>query len=335
MDIRNKIIIIGNPVAGGGALAKIRKAEGILKRRGYDVELQLTSQKGDAESFAREAAALSGIMVIAAGGDGTYNEVANGLLHSSTPLAILPLGTTSVLAREFGIPLDTERALESALSGRIETVHLGRITCHKIAAPSSRNVQQGISSQITRHFLLMAGIGYDADAVYGVNEKVKKYSGKLAYILSGIAAIMNYSPGPLTLKATVGNQADIEGGRFRVHPDYCSVSGNILKSTGYIVIASNASCYGGNFKIAPDASLTSPYVYVFATHNKGKVDLIRYLTAIISGKTLNLRDISYFRTAEMTIEGNSHIQLDGDYAGTTPAKIDVVQNALKLVVPGR
>ena len=99
-----KIIIIGNPIAGGGARKKILRASSILKASGIDAELKFTARKGDAESFAREASGLADTMVIAAGGDGTYNEVANGLLFSDTPLAILPLGTTSVLARELGIP---------------------------------------------------------------------------------------------------------------------------------------------------------------------------------------------------------------------------------------
>jgi diacylglycerol kinase (ATP) len=326
-----RIIVIGNPVAGGGARGEISKAFSILKALGCDAELKFTSQKGDAEFFAREASASPNTLIIAAGGDGTYNEVANGLLHSDTPLAILPVGTTSVLARELGIPLNTEKALEVALHGRIEKVHLGRISW----IPSSRTFDKEMteSLQTTRHFLLMAGIGYDGSAVYGVNEMLKKYSGKMAYILSGFWSIINYHPGPLMVSAEIGDREDIEGGRFRIQRHYCSVNRDSLHSTGYTVIVSKAACYGGDMKITPDASLTSPYLYVFVGHKKGRLDLIRHLAAIVSGRTLNLKDISYFRTDKITIEGNSHIQLDGDYAGTTPATIDIVRNALNLVVP--
>jgi diacylglycerol kinase family enzyme len=96
---------------------------------------------------------------------------------------------------------------------------------------------------------------------------------------------------------------------------------------------SKAACYGGDMKITPDASLASPFLYVFVGHKKGRLNLIQHLVAIIAGRTLTLKDISYFRTDEITIEGNSHNQHDGDYAATTPVKIDVVRNALKLVVP--
>jgi len=326
-----RIVVIGNPVAGGGARGEISKAFSILKALGCDAELKFTSQKGDAESFAREVSANFDTLVIAAGGDGTYNEVANGLLHSDTPLAILPVGTTSVLARELGIPLNTEKALEVALHGRIEKVHLGRISWMPSSLTFNKKMTRSI--QTTRHFLLMAGIGYDGSAVYGVNETLKKYSGKMAYILSGFCSIIKYHPGPLMVSAEIGDREDIEGGSFRIQRHYCSANRDSLHSTGYTVIVSKAACYGGSMKITPDASLTSPYLYVFIGHKKGRLDLIRHLAAIISGRTLNLKDISYFRTEKITIEGNSHIQLDGDYAGTTPAKIDIVRNAMKIVVP--
>jgi diacylglycerol kinase family enzyme len=320
-------------VAGGGAKRKISTAFSILKSLGLDAELKFTSKKGDAESFAREESTNADTLVIAAGGDGTYNEVANGLLHSDTPLAILPVGTTSVLARELGIPLNTERALEVALHGKTQKVHLGRISW----IPSSRISDRQITecNQTTRHFLLMAGIGYDGSAVYRVNEKLKKYSGRMAYILSGFCSIINYHPGPLMISAEIRDREDIEGGRFRIQRHDCSVNHDSLHSTGYTVIVSKAACYGGDMKITPDATLTSPYLYVFVGHKKGRLDLIRYLAAIVSGRTLDLNDISYFRTAKITIEGMSHIQLDGDYAGTTPATIDIVRNALKVVVPDK
>ena len=176
-----KIVLIGNPVAGGGAYKKICAAEAYMRNRGLEVDVMLTSRRGDAESFAKDAKVLPNTMVLAAGGDGTYNEVANGLLHSETPMAILPLGTTSVLAREIGIPLNTREALEAALTGRAECVSLGRITYQ----PGSDLEKK---PAVSRHFLLMAGLGYDGDAVYGVNVRLKNLSGQAAYVLSGLSA---------------------------------------------------------------------------------------------------------------------------------------------------
>jgi diacylglycerol kinase family enzyme len=326
-----KIVLIGNPVAGGGALKKIRSAETTLRSRGFEVDVMLTSRRGDAESFARNAATLSNTIVIAAGGDGTYNEAANGLLHSETPLAILPLGTTSVLARELGIPLNTGKALDVALGGRTEKVSMGRITYQAASGRIDNSFEK--ESAITRHFLLMAGLGYDGDAVYGVNVKLKSLSGQAAYIFSGLGAMINYRPDELVIEAPVKDLDDITGGRFRIHPEHVSLTEGRLRANGFIAIISKAAAYGGNFSITPDADLKSPYLYVFLTHRKRKVDLMRLLWAIISGKSLGLRDISYFRTEDITIKGSCRIQIDGDYAGRAPAKIDVVQDALKLIVP--
>lgn len=306
------IILIGNPIAGGGALKKIKRAVNILKNRGFDVRLMLTAQKGDAESFARQISQESKIrsqecLVIAAGGDGTYNEVANGLVHSNIPMAILPLGTTSVLARELKIPSTIEGALNIALYRKAQTVHLGRITCNEFEVKSSEF--KNSSKLITRYFLLMAGIGFDGETVCGVNPWIKKIAGKGAYILSGIKTILRYTPSQITLKYDSEQQS------------------------GYNAIIGKASCYGGDFKITPDAKLTEPSFYVFLMHQKGRLNLIRYISEIIKGGHLKLKDISYFMASEIEIQGNAHIQIDGDYLGTTPAKIDLVPDALKLVTP--
>ena len=321
-----KVVLIGNPVAGGGALKQIRSAETSLRKRGLDVDVMLTSRRGDAEAFARDAKTLPDTIVIAAGGDGTYNEVANGLLHSETPMAILPLGTTSVLARELGIPMNSDKALEVALNGRTEHVSLGRIAYQSGSDPENK-------APVTRHFLLMAGLGYDGEAVYGVNARLKSLSGQTAYVFSGFGALLAHKPDELEIEATVKRSEDIKGAGFRLHEKHIVLTEGSLKASGYIAVVSKAAAYGGNYSITPDADLGSPYLYVFLFHRKRKIDLMRMLIAIVSGRSIGLKDISYFRTEEISIKGSCRIQIDGDYAGRAPAKIDVVRNALNLVVP--
>ncbi len=129
--MKKTVHLIVNPVAGGNAHSSIRKAQDIFAGAGYEVVLHLTTCKGDAEQFARGISAASGSripLVVAAGGDGTINEVANGLVGSPLPMAILPLGTTSVLAREIGMPLNSiAAAVEYALSEKPHPVSLGRV----------------------------------------------------------------------------------------------------------------------------------------------------------------------------------------------------------------
>jgi len=309
--LAEKIILIGNPIAGGGAAFKIKKASDFLINKGYDVKLMFTGRKGDAETFARGTAGQPIRLVIAAGGDGTYNEVANGLVGSSVPMAILPLGTTSVLAQELNIPLALKKALAVAINGAIQTVHLGKITFSRDDSLSHQ------TSRVTRYFLLMAGIGFDAEATMGVNERIKKFTGRGAYFLSGTKVLLHYSPSPITLS-------------FRQGPADSAPAGNV---NGYSAIIGKASYYGGTFKATPDARLTEPYFYVFVTHRKNRRSLFRYIIGVITGKNITFRDISYFKAGEIVVDGKSPVQIDGDYEGTTPAKVEIERNALKLVTP--
>lgn len=307
-----KIILIGNPIAGGGAALKIKKASDFLINKGYDVKMMFTGRKGDAEAFAEGAASQPVRLVIAAGGDGTYNEVANGLVRSSIPMAILPLGTTSVLARELHIPLALKKALTIAITGTIQTVHLGKITFSRDDTLSHQK------SLVTRYFLLMAGIGFDAEATLGVNERIKKFTGKGAYFLSGTNVLLHYSPEPVTLSVRQGFADPAPAGKLN----------------GYSVIIGKASSYGGTFKATPDARLTDPYFYVFVTHKKNRISLFRYIIGVITGKNITFRDISYLKAVEIVVDGKSPVQIDGDYEGTTPAKVEIERDALRLVTPG-
>lgn len=227
------VFIIANPVAGRSSVKKIEKALSLLKRMGYMPELLWTEERGDGIRLSKEILKNypSGSLhaVIAAGGDGTFNEVANGLIGTEIPMSILPLGTTNVLAKELGIPEDVENAL-SVIQKEPSTVFPARIKL----------------DGTERYFLLMAGIGFDGEAVYGVNKRLKRFSGKLAYILSGAKNFINYNPEPMKIKI-----------------DQTEVS-------GYNAVICKSACYGGYFTMAPDANLQEPSLYaVIFTGKRG------------------------------------------------------------------
>lgn len=287
-----KIFLIGNPVAGGGALKKIKKAEKVLKNIGLSVETLITEAQGDAEAYARKIkeSYCDSIAVFAAGGDGTYNEVVNGLAFSEIPMAVLPMGTTSVLAKELKIPHNIEKAVEISLRGEAHKIHLGRI----------KNIQK------ERLFILMAGIGFDGIAVYNV--KLKKHLKKIAYILSGIKTFLKYVP------------AELE------------IFNSIQKKANNIVVC-KSSCYGGSFKIAPDASLKDPFFYVIGSKTECKIPLALQILGVVFGFHLKLKNIDYFKAEALKIYGDAHVQIDGDYFGKTPVDIEIVKNSLNLIFP--
>lgn len=293
--MKSLIVFINNPTARTSSLEKVRQATAYLQKKGFETKLLYTERKGHAEELAREAAGKKPRLIIAAGGDGTINEVINGMVMSDIPLAILPLGTTNVLARELSIPDSVEGAMERAITGQVRTACLGRIEASSDHAP------------VVRHFCLMAGVGFDAKAVYDVNSTLKKVSGEGAYILSGIGNLIHYYPSELIF----------------------SVDGK--QHNGYAAIIGKASRYGGNFKITPDADISDPYFYLCIFKGRNRADLLRYAAGVIRGTHLKQKDVLYLKASQISITGNAHIQIDGDYLGTTPATITLVKNALRIV----
>lgn len=305
------VILIGNPVSGKGAPDKINEASRMLRSRGCDVQLMLTEKKGDAETFARQVSGSGNSgpekLIIAAGGDGTYNEVVNGIAGSDAAMAIIPLGTTNVLAKELGIPEDIHGAVDTALSNRNHSVALGRITMISNTGADA-GPEKGLQpSMISRYFVLMAGIGFDGEVVYRVKTGLKKYSGKGAYVWSGLDTLLKWKPEKL------------------------SVGMNNRSIEGYSAIIFNASKYAGHFIAAPDAVINEPYLYAFVMKGRKRADIVRYFVGIARNNHLRSDDIIYEKTDRIEISGNAHIQIDGDYAGKTPAKIETAPGALKLI----
>ncbi|MBI5188371.1 MAG: diacylglycerol kinase family lipid kinase [Nitrospirae bacterium] len=324
--MKSSIVFICNPAAKRASDRKIAQASRFLKLKGYEVEVFFTEQRGDAENFAKKISEKnselltlnSELLIIAAGGDGTFNEVINGIVGSKIPMAILPLGTTNVLAKELSIPEAVEGAMEVAISNTPKKVSLGKIVrssgfgVHRRQFTYNSSLP-GLAPQsgagVTRYFCLMAGIGFDGETVFRINETLKKVSGKGAYIYSGIKTLSKFNPYELTF--------DIDGKTY----------------SGYSAIIGKAAKYGGNFKVTPDARLTDPVLYICLFKGKKRSDIFRYVCGIVAGRHLRFSDVEYLKAESIEINGNAHIQIDGDYFGMTPAKIEVVPNILRLIYP--
>jgi YegS/Rv2252/BmrU family lipid kinase len=293
--MKSPAVLIVNPVARQASEKMILNASKLLRSASDEITVHLTQKKGDAEELAHKASRNGAALIIAAGGDGTVNEVINGIAHTDTLMAVLPMGTTNVLAKELGIPEDVTAAVKVAITGEAHTLSLGRITVEDPSSP------------VTRYFCLMAGIGFDGDAVYGFSKSAKGYSGKWAYILSGLKILLKYSPEPLI---------------FSVDGETC---------TGYSAIIGKASKYGGNFRITPDASLFNPDLYIYIMMGRGRFDILRYVSGIMMKRHLGFSDILYRRASSIKVNGQARIQIDGDYLGKTPATITIATNALRLI----
>ena len=289
------IIIISNPVSRTFSLKKVHLASDHLKQSGFETRLLFTERKGHGAELARSAMAENPRAIVAAGGDGTINEVINGMAGSDIPLGVLPLGTTNVLAKELQIPETVEGAVGRVVTGSLAAVSLGRIE---------------LSSQkpsVSRYFCLMAGIGFDARAVHGVSQGIKRLSGEGAYILSGIRSFIRYRPEELIFT--------IDGKEFK----------------GFAAIIGKASRYGGRYRVNPDADIRDPHFYLCILTGQSRADLLHFASGIIMGNHLKNPDVLYMKASHIEIQGSSDVQIDGDYFGITPATISVAPSALRLI----
>ncbi len=206
--MRKRIKLIANPVSGGDSRTRIEKAILFLEEAEAQVDLYLTTQRGDASVEAASLNPADYDLVIAAGGDGTLNEVANGLVGRGIPLAFIPLGTANVMAHEMGLPVTLEGVCHVAMYGDVRPITLAEID--------------------GRFFLMMAGVGLDAAAVRAVSSRLKRYAGKFAYLIAGLRALVTYRSAALQVQTAEGetlrashliiSNIQMYGGRFLLAP---------------------------------------------------------------------------------------------------------------------
>jgi YegS/Rv2252/BmrU family lipid kinase len=296
--MKSSAVLISNPIAYRASSKKIARASYYLQSKGYTVESLFSDKKGDAEALAHSAIQRSPSLIIAAGGDGTFNEVINGIAGSEIPMAILPLGTTNVLAKELGIPENVERSMDIAIKGIPRVVSLGKITLHQ-------------GSLKTRYFCMMAGIGFDAMTVFGLNKTFKKISGKGAHFYSGMKVLSRFRPAEVTF--TIGEKS------YR----------------GYSAVIGKGAKYGGHIKVTPDARLTDPNLYICIFKGKKRSDIFRYVMGVLTKSHLSFKDIEYRMAQKIQVDGSAHVQIDGDYLGMTPAIIETAPVTVRLIYPDR
>lgn len=288
-------MLVFNPTAGQAETLEreLEVAASVWREQGWRVVLEPTRAAGDGRRLARLAAEQGYHLVIAAGGDGTINEVINGLVGSQTALATLPLGTMNVWARELGLPLQPRAAATALLSWKPRPIDLGRAGEH--------------------YFLLMAGIGFDAAITAGVKPDEKRRFGALAYVVRGIEEAFR-----------------IRGARTRITLDGRPFRGRVLMIVignsqlygGLVKITHRASIDDGLL----DVCVIKGYNGLSALRRLGAILLrsysqdpdIAYYRA---------------RTIEVTSRPRMPVQVDGDPIGMTPMTFEVVPGALLALLP--
>jgi diacylglycerol kinase (ATP) len=290
-----RLALIVNPTAGrhrrfAGALAR-------LSAGGATVRLLTTAARGDAERLAAEIAEAGKVDgIVAAGGDGTINEVVNGMAGSGLPLGILPLGTANVLAWELGIG-DRLADAAAAISARAtRRIHLGR--CNG------------------RYFIMMAGVGLDAHIVAAIRPGLKRALGrfglgKLTYVAEGLNQIARLRPA-----------------RYRV-----TVDGQTSDVAAAII--ANGRFYAGRYVVAPAADLGAPVLQACLFARGGRAQAMRYSLAMLLDRLHRSPDLTIAPGTSIAIDGpvGDPIQADGDIIGRLPAVIELAPTTLELFAP--
>jgi diacylglycerol kinase (ATP) len=302
-------LLIYNPTSGRKRHTRFKEIEHavrILKEAGITVELAPTGAPGAAVRIARQAVDQRRGMVIACGGDGTINEIVNGLARSQVPMALLPAGTANILAKELGIPWDIPHAARLISGGSIKRIALG------MAMPANGNHSPAISSD-GRYFLSVAGAGPDGAIVNGVHEGLKKSAGVVAYWFEGFRQLFRYAFPQMRIQS---------GGKQR---------------QATIIVVGRTAHYGGPFKITTEASLFEDSFEFLTNSTRSRLGYLSCLPALFAGTLRKKSGIETWKATEVICESAEgepvYAQVDGEPVGPLPMAFRIVPDALSIVTP--
>jgi YegS/Rv2252/BmrU family lipid kinase len=230
---------------------------------------------------------------VAAGGDGTINEIVNGIAgHNHVALGLLPLGTMNVFATELGLPLND---LESCW----KIIRRNRI--HRVDLPRANG----------KHFVQLAGVGLDAQAVKETSNAFKRSFGPLSYLISAVQ-IASRTPPVLRIE-----------------------SEDAVTTEGSFVLVGNGRLYGGRFPFFKEAVMDDGLLDVIVFKRLSYVDIIRYLQDVVFTPQISSPEVEYFQTTHLrvTSEESVPVEIDGELIGNCPVEFRIRAGGLRVLTP--
>ena len=269
------------------------KIKEYLKEYGLDIEIQATKEKGEATKIAKKCVEQGYDLVIAAGGDGTINEIINGLAYSDTTLAVIPLGTANIFSMEINLPVEIKALCQTIAQGNTKKIDLGKVN--------------------DRYFSCMAGIGFDAHVLQKSDSKWKKIYGALAYIFIGIWNLCTYKFKNIII--TIDDQPLPRKGCF-------IVIGNGKYYGGGEVSFTTKACLDDGYLdacIFRYSNIPAIFNYLLG-FNRGNIE--KHLIV----------DYFKCKKIVIEKKGNHGIHVDAEYLCDTPAEITVCPASLNVVI---
>ena len=301
-----RILLIANPASGQHrGERRLAQASERLASLGHAVTATLTESAGHATRLAKSNAPDFEI-IAALGGDGTVNEVANGLMAlepgERPALATLPLGTGNDVALTFGLA-HFETAIGALSNGSTRTLDVIRVQLIRDGKP------------VTRHALLFVAAGFAAEVIRKTGPRVKRIFGRrFSYSVGLFRALASFRAPEFTVKW----------------------NGQEKQETMFQVCAGNTEfAAGGVMRISPGALPDDGLLNISLVGSLGRLQIIRQFPSILSGRYVENERVDYFTGKRLEIDAvpSVEIQADGDIIGTTPATIDLLPDALRLITP--
>ena len=288
-----RAVVVYNPVSRNApSWVRLQEAALAMRDEGWEVTAVATQAPGHGMELARAAAADGVDVVFSCGGDGTINEVLNGIKGSESALAVLRGGMGDVFGKEAGIPRPPEKALRVLVDGLKYRIDVGRAN--------------------ERYFLLMAGVGFDAEIVKSVPSRPKRLLGSTSYALWALAHLPRYRAKPVDLV----------------------LDGEGMRADVYWLLAGNTRSYGGILDIAEQALADDGMLDAYVFEAQDPRDVVGTAASLLRGKQASRDNVTFRRVRELDVTTPGlPVQLDGEYCGETPLHLSVEPQALEVLLP--
>jgi YegS/Rv2252/BmrU family lipid kinase len=305
--VRKEWFTIVNPNAGNGKGKKDwERISGLFEKENIPISYRFTERKGQATEFTREAVEAGFRKFISVGGDGTLNELVNGIFTQNAcstneiTVGIIPVGTGNDWGRMFGIPLVYEGAVAVIREFKVIPHDIGIISYY-----SGNDLHK-------RYFLNIAGLGFEAVVVKKSNkQKDKGRSNQAVYFYNLLTSLLSYK----------NNDADI------------IIDGKSTKAKVFSVNVGNGRYCGGGMRQTPDAMPDDGLLDITVIKDMGRIEIIKNLKLLYDGTILSHPKVDGYRSTNLRVESKSllYAEADGESLGHTPCEFSIIPAGIKVV----
>lgn len=292
-----KHVFIINPVAGKGkALVYQDRINKIFKDREEEYEIIITKEVGHAIKALKDITEKEECKVYSIGGDGTLNEVLNGIAGTSSSLGVIPTGSGNDFIRTLYKKNYGEGLLEKLIDGDEREIDLCKLN--------------------DRYYLNISSIGFDADVVNNARryKKHKFISGSMAYFISVIHTLFTFKPMNLTLE----------------------LNGEVINEEMYLIAVANGKYYGGGIKIAPNADITDGELDVYSIRKPKIHRLLRFLPTVLKGEDISgIEEIKYIKSENLKVKASKPtvVNIDGELTCEDEINFEIIKKGIKVIIP--